>query len=680
MTCRQWITEGLTWYTKKVMKIKTIADHDPWLEPYRAKLEQQQAYLQSAEKRILGKSTRVEDFALGHLYFGLHKTASHWVFREWAPNATSIYLLCEANGWKDTGAYRLSRSQHGVWELQLPLDALSHGDHYKLRVHWPEGSAERIPSYATYVVQDPATNLFDAVVWSPQTSYEWKHKTPEAPAVPLIYEAHVGMSSEKPEVATYQYFKEKILPRIKELGYNTVQLMAIQEHPYYGSFGYHVSNFFAASSRFGTPDDLKQLIDTAHGMGLRVIMDIVHSHAVKNENEGLSRFDGTLTQYFHEGTRGNHDAWDSRVFDYGKPEVAHFLLSNIRFWLDEYHFDGFRFDGVTSMLYHDHGLERAFGSYDDYVSDNIDLDALAYLRMAAQLAHIVQPQTTIIAEDMSAFPGLACPADEGGIGFNYRLSMGVPDLWIKTLKEKRDEDWELGHLFHELTAHRPEESTISYAESHDQALVGDKTLIFRLIDKDMYDHMQQNDENLTVERGIALHKIIRLLTASTNAGGYLTFMGNEFGHPEWIDFPREGNDWSYHYARRQWSLADNPKLKYQWLQSFDKRLATLVGTLADRSYHYVAIDEDRRLISFVRDRYLFVFNVSPDRSYTDHAIPTFDGIYSLVLSSDDKEYGGHDRVADDLEYRASNEQLLLYLPSRTALVFERYDQIADVPR
>ena len=653
------------------MAIKTIADYDGWLEPYRPQLEKQQMYLQTAEKRILHSALSLQEFALGHLFFGLHHTADGWMFREWAPNATAIYFLCEANDWQDDERFSLISLKNGAWELSLPSDTLKHLDHYKLRVYWKKGSAERIPSYATYVIQDPSTHLFDAVVWNPTKPYKTKHSAPVAPVTPLIYEAHVGMSSQKPEVATYRYFSDKVLPRIKELGYNTVQLMAIQEHPYYGSFGYHVSNFFAASSRFGTPDDLKKLIDTAHGMGLRVIMDIVHSHAVKNENEGLSRFDGTLTQYFHEGDRGNHDAWDSRVFDYGKPEVAHFLLSNIRYWIDEYQFDGFRFDGVTSMLYHNHGLGQAFGSYDDYVSENVDLDALAYLRMATSLAHSVQPEATIIAEDMSAFPGLAAPVSAGGIGFDYRLSMGVPDLWIKTLKEKRDEDWDLGNLFHELTAHRPEEKTISYAESHDQALVGDKTLIFRLIDKEMYDHMQITDNDLTVERGIALHKIIRLLTASTNAGGYLNFMGNEFGHPEWIDFPREGNNWSYHYARRQWDLADNPLLKYQRLKAFDTAMVSLITTISDTGYHYVNIDEARHLISFVRDDYLFVFNLSPETSYADHAIATFEGNYTLVLSSDDAQYGGHNRVSSEPIYQASSERVMLYIPNRTALVFRR---------
>lgn len=651
------------------MTIATIANKDPWLEPYCSELEAQQVYVRQAKRRLLG-DTPLRNFALGHLYFGLHRQDDGWVLREWAPNATALYLLCDKSNWKDSGEFAFTRGKGGVWELQLPSSALTYGDHYKLNVHWNGGSGERIPAYVRYVVQDSKTHVFDAVVWQ-QDEYKWRHTVPASPTVPLIYEAHVGMSSEQPDVAMYKHFTKNILPRIKELGYNTVQLMAIQEHPYYGSFGYHVSNFFAASSRFGTPDDLKELIDTAHGMGLRVIMDIVHSHAVKNEAEGLSRFDGTLSQYFHEGERGNHQAWDSRTFDYGKPEVAHFLLSNVRFWLDEYRFDGFRFDGVTSMLYHNHGLEQAFSSYDDYVSDNVDLDALAYLALANELAHEIRPDVLTIAEDMSAFPGLAAPNTEGGIGFNYRLSMGVPDLWIKTLKEKRDEEWDLAHLFHELTAHRPEEKTISYAESHDQALVGDKTLIFRLIDKDMYDHMQIGDDNLRVERGIALHKIIRLLTATTHGGGYLTFMGNEFGHPEWIDFPREGNDWSYHYARRQWSLADHPNLKYQWLQAFDRALMSIVGELNDPGLHYVSIDEERRLISYVRGQYLFVVNLSPSASYADHAIPTFDGDYKLILSSDASNFGGQDRVDPGLAYVAVQQKMQLYIPSRTALVFRK---------
>lgn len=649
------------------MKTKTIASFDPWLKPYLPQLKKQQSYYASYNQRLLGDGP-LEDFALGFDYFGLHRQRDAWVFREWAPGAISIYFLCEANDWQPHADFQLVSLPGGKWELKLPLKTLKHGDHYKLRVYWRGGQGDRLPAYTTYAVQDPDTHSFDAVVWQPE-EFWWQHKAPARPKTPLIYEAHVGMSSERPEVASYDYFRAEVLPRIKKLGYNTVQIMAVQEHPYYASFGYHVSNFFAASSRFGTPEDLKRLIDEAHGLGLYVIMDIVHSHAVKNEAEGLSRLDGSYTQYFHDGERGNHQAWDSRTFDYGKPEVAHFLLSNVRYWLKEFRFDGFRFDGVTSMLYLDHGLGRAFGSYDDYFSENLDLDAAAYLRLATQLARKINPKSLLIAEDTSAFPGLAAPLELGGLGFDYRLSMGVPDLWIKTLKEKRDEDWDLGHLFHELTAKRPEEAVISYSESHDQALVGDKTLIFRLIDKAMYSHMRANDPDLTVERGMALHKIIRLLTASTNGGGYLNFMGNEFGHPEWIDFPRQGNDWSYHYARRQWSLADSPNLKYKYLQVFDSAMISLVKNLPP-SIDFQSVDNKQRLISFMRGDYLFVFNLSPTKSYEGYKINCRNGEYQLVLSSDDTQFGGQDRVQPG-SYPASQEAVKLYLPSRTALVFKR---------
>lgn len=645
-----------------------LIESDPWLKPYANHIAGRRAYIDHRQKELLAGAT-LPEFALGHIYFGLQQTPDGWTLREWAPNATAVVLIGEFSDWAPTKDLAFSRLDNGVWELQLPNSALHHGNRYKLRISWQGGEGDRIPAYARYVVQDEATKDFSAVVWAPEQPFEWTdHDFTASPDIPLIYEAHVGMSGEKPQVASYREFTDSVLPRIQQAGYNTVQLMAIAEHPYYGSFGYHVSSFFAPSSRFGTPDDFKRLVNTAHTMGLRVIVDLVHSHAVKNEAEGLSRFDGTTSQYFHAGKRGVHDAWDSRVFDYGKPEVVHFLLSNCRYWLDEFHVDGYRFDGVTSMLYTHHGLEKTFTGYEDYFSTDVDQDALAYLTLANRLIHEVKPSALTVAEDMSGYPGLAGHND---IGFDYRLSMGVPDLWIKTLKETKDEDWNLGNLFHELTTKRPEEKVISYAESHDQALVGDKTLIFRLIDKDMYDHMRIDDANPVVERGIALHKLIRLLTASLNGGGYLNFMGNEFGHPEWIDFPREGNDWSYQYARRQWSLVDSPNLKYQWLGAFDAAMLDVIKTLSAPAA-YVTIREDSRTISFERDGYVFAFNLSPTVSYTDVVVPSPAGSYRVVLDTDSVQFGGQGRIDETLTYLTKKskqgDELTLYLPARTATI------------
>ena len=650
----------------------TLVDFDEWLEPFTEEIAARNEHISAARERILDGATAY-DFALGWHHFGVHRTSTGWLLREWAPNATAIFLVCEKTEWRDDPAFEFSVSSGGEWELMLPKDALAHQDAFKLHIYWDSGRADsyRIPAYAQYVVQDEGTKGFNAVVWQPEHPYQWQHTSPAAPDVPLIYEAHVGMASTEEKVATYREFTRNVLVRIKKLGYNTVQLMAIAEHPYYGSFGYHVANFFAPSSRFGTPDELKELVDTAHGLGLRVIMDIVHSHAVKNEEEGLSNLAGDPAQYFHAGERGYHEQWDSRIFDYGKPSVVHFLLSNVRYWIDEFHFDGFRFDGVTSMLYSHHGLEKSFQDYADYFGPETELDALTYLVMANEVAHAAGAHITTIAEDMSAMPGLALPREQGGIGFDYRLSMGVPDFWIKTLKEKVDEEWDFGHLFHELRSRRPEERVISYAESHDQALVGDKTLMFRLADKAMYWHMHADATHLEVERAMSLHKMIRLLTASTHGGGYLNFMGNEFGHPEWIDFPREGNDWSYSHARRRWDLADSSQLKYHYLQAFDVAMTRLVASLTEPPVHYPTIRQDDSVVSFVRNDLLFVFNFSPQKSYVHYDIPTFEGEYYVALSSDSHEFGGQGRIDETRTYRSEEESVRVYIPARTALVLRR---------
>ncbi|MBN1557886.1 MAG: 1,4-alpha-glucan-branching enzyme, partial [Lentisphaerae bacterium] len=496
-------------------RLLTLSD-DPWLDPYRDALRRRAARAAEAAVRLADGHSTLADAAAGHEYFGLHRRGGEWIFREWAPHAAGICLVGEFSNWVPQDAFRCRRTEApGVWELRLPGGALRHGMLYRLHVAWENGGGDRIPAYARRVVQDPHTKIFNAQVWAPPDPYVPREARPPAPAFPLIYEAHVGMAQEEEGIGSYDAFRERVLPRVVDAGYNTLQLMAVAEHPYYASFGYHVSSFFAASSRFGTPDALRRLVDAAHGAGLRVIMDLVHSHAVNNEVEGLSRFDGTPYQYFHAGPRGRHEAWDSRCFDYGKIQVLHFLLSNCRFWLDEYRFDGFRCDGVTSMLYHDHGFGPPFASYDRYFDGSVDEDALAYLTLANKLIHAIRPDAVTIAEDVSGMPGLAAPLAHGGTGFDYRLAMGIPDCWFKLARDTRDEDWNMGYLWRELTNRRQDERTVSYVECHDQSIVGSKTMIFQLIDAPMYDAMRVADRHPAVERGVALHKIIRLATLAT---------------------------------------------------------------------------------------------------------------------------------------------------------------------
>ena len=660
-----------------------IYDTDPYLMPFKEAIDARHGRILACRDRF-AKGGSLSAGINNHLYYGLHREPDGgWVFREWAPGASRIWMVGEFNNWHRTEGWALKPVGDGTWELRIPAMMLHHGELYKLFIEWPGGGGERLPSYATRCVQDPETKVFCAQVWDP-LPYQWKHGRAGRRPHPLIYECHIGMSGEEERVSTFEDFRRDVLPKVADLGYDVLQIMALQEHPYYGSFGYQVSNFYALSSRFGTPEEFKALVDDAHGKGIAVVMDIVHSHSVSNEDEGLSRFDGREDLYFYSGPQGHHPAWGSRCFDYGKDETKYFLLSNCKYWLEEYRLDGFRFDGVTSMLYWDHGLGKDFGDYALYFDQGVDENAVTYLALANLLVHEIAPNAITIAEDVSGMAGLAAPLRKGGVGFDFRMSMGVADHWIKWIKERRDEDWSPGEIWWELTNKREDEKTISYAECHDQALVGDKTLIFRLMDKEMYFSMAKDSQNMVVDRGIALHKMIRLVTAATAGDGYLNFMGNEFGHPEWIDFPREGNGWSYAHARRQWSLAEPGYLRYKYLRDFDKAMVRYIKKnriLSARPVLLVA-DEEKKILIFSRNNSIFAFNFHPTGSFADYGFSAPAGTYRLVGSTDDEAFDGFGRLKAGETHVSVPEKspngnpsfedtLYLYLPSRCAAVYEK---------
>ncbi|MYF99599.1 1,4-alpha-glucan-branching enzyme [Candidatus Poribacteria bacterium] len=665
----------------------SLTQLDPLLKPFVPQLRERHSYYQKAKTQIENYGGILGEISLGHKYFGFNRgemlgETGVW-YREWAPGAESLSLIGDFNDW-NREANPMNVDKWGIWHLFLPdkeyTNRLIHESRVKVHVVSKLGGHDRIPAYIQRVIQESETE-FTGQYWSPPNPYQWQHDTPKFDTNTQglrIYEAHVGMAQEAEKVGTFPEFTDNILPRITELGYNAVQLMALMEHPYYASFGYHVSNFFAVSSRFGTPEELKELIDTAHGMGLLVIMDLVHSHAVKNINEGLNRFDGTDHHYFHAGAKGEHIAWDSLCFDYSKYEVQRFLLSNIRYWLETYRLDGFRFDGITSMLYSDHGLEKQFTGYDDYFGQQVELESVTYLMLANEVVHAVNPHAISIAEDMSGMPGLARPIEEGGMGFDYRLAMGIPDYWIRLLKEKKDEDWHIGEIYGMLRNRRIGEKHIAYVESHDQSIVGDKTLAMQLMDAELYTNMSVFTSNLRIARGVALHKLIRLLTFSLGGEGYLNFMGNEFGHPEWIDFPREGNNNSYWYARRQWHLVDDDTLYYKHLNGFDvamQHLGTHYHLLSDEDIQLLFIHEDAKQIVFTRGGLIFVFNFHPTESVTDWRIPVPEkSDYRLILNSDDIEYGGFGAVESvhypwqDVTTEGYEQSIQLYIPARSAQV------------
>ena len=649
-----------------------VLRYDRALLPYERYINEQMQRCRRVREQLTGGRS-LSDFANAHEYYGFHHTQDGWVYREWAPAADALYLMGDFNGWNRT-EYPMTRVDRENWELKLPEEALHDGSRVRTAVRNGDRLTDHIPLYARRVIQHPDSRDWLCEVWDPVEPYPWTDDgfTPEKPL--FIYEAHVGMATEEYRIGTYREFADLVLSRVQALGYNTVQLMAILEHPYYGSFGYQVSSFFAASSKFGTPEDLKYLVDRAHSMGIAVLLDLVHSHAVKNTVEGINAFDGTEYQFFHDGPQGNHPAWDTKCFDYGKPQVLHFLLSNLKFWLTEFHLDGFRFDGVTSMLYQDHALGSAFNNLRMYFSANTDTEAITYLQLANLLIREVRPNAVTVAEDMSGMPGMCVTVEEGGIGFDYRLGMGLPDLWIRLIKEQRDEDWNLDRIWNELTVRMA--PTVAYVESHDQALVGDQTVIFRLAGAHMYTDMDRACHNLVIDRAIALHKMLRLLTVSAGGNGYLNFMGNEFGHPEWIDFPREGNGWSYHYCRRQWSLVSNGYLKYGLLNDFDRDMIHLMRgnrVLDDPGQRRLLIHQQDHMLAYARGGLVFIFNFDPKNAHADYIIPVAEGCdHEMVLSTDDPEYGGFGNIAHGL-YSAcvpgrQDPAVRVCLPPRTAVV------------
>lgn len=674
--------------------IDNLLKHDPYLKNHENEIRRRYKCFKDQLLKI-ESSEGLLDFCKSYERYGIHCLPDNSVhILEWAPGAESLFLRGDFNGWERL-THPFKKLPFGKWELTLPPSddgscQLKHLDRVKIVVLKKSTGelCDRNSPWAPYVTREPTNTLYSQRIWNPPEAERYKFKHPKvAPPKSLrIYECHIGIASEDYWVANYKNFMDNVLPRIKHQGYNAIQIMAVMEHAYYASFGYQVTAFFAASSRYGTPDELKALVDRAHELGIYVLLDVVHSHASKNTMDGLNEFDGTTSCFFHDGGRGTHCLWDSRLFDYTQMETLRLLLSNCHWYLEEYQFDGFRFDGVTSMLYHSHGMGHGFsGDYNEYFGLNVDTESLVYLMLANHVIHTFHPNAITIAEDVSGMPALCRPVDEGGGGFDYRLGMAIPDLWIKLLKEIKDEDWNMGHIVHTMTNRRWQEKTVAYAESHDQALVGDKTLAFWLMDKEMYTNMSVLTElTPVIDRGIALHKIIRMLTHSLGGEAWLNFIGNEFGHPEWLDFPRKGNNESYHHARRQWHLVEDPLLRYKFLNNFDRAL-----NAADEKYHWLPADpayvswkhEDDKVVAYERAGLLFVLNFHPFKSFSDYRVGLdTPGKYKVVLDSDAEEFGGHKRIDRTVDHFTLNEpyagrrhSIKAYIPSRVGLIYAKVD-------
>ncbi|KAL0117578.1 hypothetical protein PUN28_010409 [Cardiocondyla obscurior] len=683
----------------EVPEIDALLKRDPYLKQYENDIRRRYAIFKDYAEKIETGDGDLKQFTTAYKNFGIHIQDDNSVIaREWAPGAQEVFLTGEFNNWQRTAA-PYKKLEYGKWELQLPPNAdgscpLKHNSEVKLIIKSHNNELlERLSPWATYVTQKPDKSegtTYKQRIWHPENTYKFKHPKPKRPESLRIYECHVGIATQEFRVGTYLEFARDIVPRIVKQGYNAIQVMAIMEHAYYASFGYQVTSFYAVSSRYGNPEELKELVDVAHQHGLYVLLDVVHSHASKNTMDGLNMFDGTDACFFHSGARGEHSLWDSRLFNYGEYEVLRFLLSNLRWYIEEYGFDGFRFDGVTSMLYHSRGLGQGFsGHYDEYYGLNIDVEGIVYLMLANHMLHEIYPEIVTIAEDVSGMPGVCRPVAEGGMGFDYRLAMAIPDKWIKLLKETKDDDWNIGDICWTLSNRRWMEKAVAYCESHDQALVGDKTIAFWLMDKEMYSHMSTiSPHSDIISRGIALHNLITLITHGLGGEAYLNFMGNEFGHPEWLDFPRIGNSDSYHYARRQWNLVDDELLKYKYMNNWDRAVNLLeekYGWLHAHPGYVSWKHEDDKVIVFDRADLVFVFNFHPVKSFADYPVGVKNpGEYKIVLCSDDEQFGGERRVDTSVQhftrpepFSAYQHKMTIYIPRRTALVYAQTEIYHD---
>ncbi|XP_058788144.1 1,4-alpha-glucan-branching enzyme 3, chloroplastic/amyloplastic [Vicia villosa] len=573
-----------------------------------------------------------------------------------------------------------TRKGRKAW-LKKYIPGIPHGSKYRVYFNTTNGPLERVPAWATYVQPELDGRQAYAIHWEPppEDVYKWKNQSPKVPKSLRIYEAHIGISGSEPKISSFNDFTDKTLPYIKEAGYNAIQLIGVVEHKDYFTVGYRVTNFYATSSRYGTPDDFKRLVDEAHGLGLLVFMEIVHSYAAADEMVGLSLFDGSNDCYFHSGKRGQHKFWGTRMFKYGDVDVLHFLLSNLNWWIEEYQIDGFQFHSLSSMIYTHNGFASFTGDLEEYSNQYVDKDALLYLIMANEILHVLHPNIITIAEDATYYPGLCEPTSQGGLGFDYYVNLSAPEMWSTFLETVPDHEWSMTKIVNTLVSKKENANKmLLYAENHNQSISGRRSLaevLFGEIDE----HSEHYKESLL--RGSSLHKMIRLITLTIGGRAYMNFMGNEFGHPKRVEFPTSSNDYSYSLANRQWDLLEKDGV-HRDLFTFDKDMMRLdknerVLSRGFPSFHHV--NDSSKVISYVRGPLLFIFNFHPTDSYDSYTVGVEEaGEYQLILNTDEIKYAGQGILRENQYFQRTISKRVdghrncieVQLPSRTAQVYK----------
>ena len=682
---------------KKKFSSYEIINQDHSLKPFELEIKERMELYKEKLNEIKNKEKSLENIAKSYKSMGINLMPNGDIkYREYAPGAKGISLFGEFNNWNKE-QFWAKKDKFGFWELIIPNEngapKIQHGQIVKVNVVLEDGNwMERNPIWSHYLIQNKESIILENIFWNPEIKYKWKYpqKHIKKPESLRIYEVHIGLSSFDPKINSYKEFADTILPRVKKTGYTAIQFMAIMEHAEYASFGYHVNYLFAISSRFGTPEEFMYLIDKCHENGLFVIMDIIHSHASPNVNDGFNYWDGTDHLYFHGGNLGNHVQWNSKLYNYSSYETLRLLLSNCAYYIKEYRIDGFRFDCVTSMLYSHHGIDYNFtGNYKEYFNEFFNLESSVYLMLANSLIHKLNPEAITIAEDFSGTPGLCRPVEEGGLGFDYKLNMKICDKWKQYLLYKKDEEWNIEDIIYTLKNRRYKEKNISYCESHDQSFVGNCSLSSLLFSSERFWNMSNNSpETPVIGRGISLHKMIRLLTFALGGEGYLSFMGNEFGCPDSLDFPKKENRFSYSHSRRRWDLCDNKDLRYRFLYKWE-----IIMNILEEIFHFIESEEeyistkheDDKVIVFEKGVLLFIFNFHPVKDFQDYQIGTKWGTpHKIILDSDEKRFMGKGRLNHTSSYSTVKKSfknrpynMKLDMPSRTCMILIAEENIKN---
>lgn len=589
-----------------------------------------------------------------------HNGVQGTYFAVWAPNATDVSVIGYFNGWK-SGVNKLHPrwDQSGIWEVFLP--EVGRGEAYKYAIHSNSGEyMEKADPFAFYCEPPPKTA---SIIWDPEykwTDGEWLDQRKQVAGKPkpyAVYEVHMGSWKKKAEDGGrslhYGEMAEELTAYVKDMGFTHVEFMPVMEHPFYGSWGYQVTGYFAPTSRFGQPEDFMYMIDRLHAAGIGVILDWVPSH-FPGDAHGLFRFDGTHLYEHADPRKGFHPDWKSYIFNYGRDEVRSFLISNALFWLEKYHIDGLRVDAVASMLYLDYSRKQGEWIPNQY-GGNENIEAINFLKEMNEVAYGTFPDIITIAEESTSWPGVSRPVYLGGLGFGQKWMMG----WMHdTLNYFQKDPVHRKYHQNEITFSLMYAFTENFMLplSHDEVVHGKGSLIGRMPGDEW-----QKFANLR----------LMLSYMYTHPGTKLLFMGGEFG---------QTGEWNYNHSL-DWYLLQYPVHKgvqtlVKDLNAFYKTEPALYKYAFDhRGFQWIDYsDRENSVIVYQRnsdqkeDLLVVICNLTPAVRYHYRVGVPFRGQWREVFNSDDRKYAGSGLLNEGLlstspvKYHGKDFSIVLTLP------------------